>query len=405
MKKTDQIQWHTEKRNLSDLVPADYNPRKITEEQQKQLKKSLEEFGYVETIDINLDNTVIGGHQRLKVLADLGYNEIEVRVPNRKLTKKEEKLLNLRLNKNLADWDYDSLRSDEYDIEMLEAVGFDTDELQMIYPQAPQEIVEDDVPELEEIEPKAQVGDLYQLGNHKLLCGDCTVKENVELLIGDQKVDLMVTDPPYGVNYDPEWRDDADLGVGERSRGKVMNDDVIDWSSVYELFDPSVIYVWHAVKFTHIVAQGLINNNYELISQIVWAKQHFVLSRGDYHWQHEPCWYAVKKGHKHNWQGARDLSTLWQIDNNNSFGSRTSEKEETVGHGTQKPIRCMLFPIVNNSKKGDVICDPFLGSGTTLIACEQTDRICVGCELDPNYCDIIIARWEKFTGKKAVKIN
>jgi DNA modification methylase len=209
----------------------------------------------------------------------------------------------------------------------------------------------------------------------------------------------MVTDPPYGVEYDPSWRDGADLGVGERSRGKVQNDDIVDWTDAYTLFEGDVVYVWHAGKFTHIVAKNLEDCGFDIVSQIIWAKQHFALSRGDYHWQHEPCWYGARKGKKHHWRGARDQSTVWEIKNNNSFGN--SNKEETWGHGTQKPVECMQKPIENNSLANDYVYDPFGGSGTTLIACEKTGRRCLMMELDEKYCDIIIRRWQKFTGKQA----
>jgi site-specific DNA-methyltransferase (adenine-specific) len=394
------ITWHTETRNLSDLIPADYNPRKISEQQAKKLKKSLDTFGYVETVDINLDNTVIGGHQRLNALVDLGYDEIDVRVPDRQLTKKEEQTLNVSLNKITGEFDNEKLVMIEPNV--LEDAGFEPDELNEIFPVEETAIVEDELPELEEIEPKAKLGDLYQLGRHRLLCGDCTVKENVELLM-DEPAILMVTDPPYGVNYDPEWRDGLDTQRKGTAIGKVRNDDIIDWSSIYDLYNIPIIYMWHGAKHTSIIAEGLIEHKYNLISNIIWVKQHFVFSRGDYHWQHEPCWYAVATGMNHNWQGARDQSTVWQIANNNSWGN--SDKEETFGHGTQKPVECMLRPILNNTKKGNVVCDPFLGSGTTIIAAEQSDRICYGMEIDPMYCDIIIARWEKFTGEKASKLN
>jgi len=252
-------------------------------------------------------------------------------------------------------------------------------------------------------EPITHLGDLWTLGNHRLLCGDATQVDNVNRLINDTKPILMVTDPPYGVNYDPEWREEWDGGFGKRNNGKVLNDDKMNWTEAYSLFQGDICYVWHASNYTHFVASHLQTSSFEIINQIIWAKQHFVLSRGDYHWQHEPCWYAVRKGKKHNWQGARDQSTVWSIKNNNSIGN--NDKEETWGHGTQKPLECMERPILNNSSAQDFIYDPFGGSGTTLIACEKNNRLCLMMELNPTYCDVIVKRWENFTGQKAQLIK
>lgn len=214
---------------------------------------------------------------------------------------------------------------------------------------------------------------------------------------------LMVTDPPYGVKYDPSWREGCDLGVGKRSKGKVLNDDKADWTETWRLFGGNIAYVWHGGLHTSTVENSLVTAGFQMRAQIIWAKQHFVLSRGDYHWMHEPCWYAVRKGAKGKWTGDRKQSTVWQIKNNNSFGN--SEKEETVGHGTQKPVECMRLPIQNNSEKGEIVYDPFLGSGTTLIAAEKMERICYGMELSPEYVDIIVKRWEDFTGQKSEKLK
>jgi DNA modification methylase len=207
----------------------------------------------------------------------------------------------------------------------------------------------------------------------------------------------MVTDPPYGVEYNPEWRNDR-LGEGGRATGKVKNDDLVDWTDAYNLFPGNVVYIWHASLFTHIVGQNVIDCDFDIISQIIWVKNNFALSRGDYHWQHEPCIYAVKKGAKHNWQGARDQSTTWEI----SSQKKAETENEKLGHGTQKPVECMARPIKNNSKPNEYIYDPFCGSGTTLIACEKLGRICLTQEFDPKYVDMTIKRWQKFTGLKAV---
>lgn len=256
------------------------------------------------------------------------------------------------------------------------------------------------------IEERASPGDLWTLGNHLLLVGDATDKDQVDYLLRAARADgsappvLMVTDPPYGVEYNPEWREGADLGVGNRAKGKVANDDRVDWSDAYRLFPGQVAYVWHAGRFTAEVATSLQAVDFEIVSQIIWAKQHFALSRGDYHWQHEPRWYAVRRGAKHNWQVARDQSTVWAIQNNNAFGGQGEEK---FGHGTQKPIECMARPIANSTAKGEAVYDPFCGSGTTLIACEKLGRRGIALEIEPRYADQIIHRWEKVSGGRAKK--
>jgi DNA modification methylase len=183
----------------------------------------------------------------------------------------------------------------------------------------------------------------------------------------------------------------------------VLNDDRYDWSEAYSLFSGDIAYVWHSSIYTHKFAESIEKCGFDLVNLIIWNKQHFVLSRGDYHGKHEPLWYAVRKGQKirHNWQGKRDQTTVWDIDNNN-YGAKT--KEEQTGHGTQKPIECMLRPILNNSEEGESIYDPFGGSGTTLIACEKSKRNCYMMELSPAYVDVIVKRWEKETGKEALLV-
>jgi DNA modification methylase len=205
----------------------------------------------------------------------------------------------------------------------------------------------------------------------------------------------MVTDPPYGVDYDPEWRNKAGVSATKRT-GRVANDDRADWRQAWALFPGDVAYVWHAAVHATTVAESLVACGFELRAQIVWSKNRFALSRGDYHWQHEPAWYAVRTGARSHWQGARDQSTLWSI------GASPMEDAATP-HGTQKPVEAMRRPIVNNSARGDAIYEPFCGSGTTLIAAETMGRVCLAMELEPAYCDIIVGRWQTFTGRSATR--
>ena len=196
----------------------------------------------------------------------------------------------------------------------------------------------------------------------------------------------MVTDPPYGVEYDPTWRDDALATPGQvKARGKVLNDDRFDWSATWGLYDADVAYVWQADRFFAAMATQLQNSDYQCRAIIVWRKQHFQLGRGEYHWQHEPCWYAVKAGRKSGWCGDRTQSTIWDIAGMNPAGRTRDAADERAGHGTQKPIECMARPIRNHFDPGIIVCDPFHGSGTTLIAAEREQRICYAMELGPHY--------------------
>ena len=200
----------------------------------------------------------------------------------------------------------------------------------------------------------------------------------------------MATDPPYGVNYDPAWRHRA--GVNRSGRvGKVHNDERADWEAAWALFPGNIAYVWHGALHAATVAESLVRQGFAIRAQIIWAKERLVIGRGDYHWQHEPCWYAVRStGH---WTGDRKQTTLWTIGN----GGQDTE----TAHGTQKPVECMRRPIRNNSSPGEAVYDPFLGSGTTLIAAQTTGRICLGLEIDPAYVDVAVRRWQAFTGEQA----
>jgi DNA modification methylase len=226
---------------------------------------------------------------------------------------------------------------------------------------------------------------------HRIACGDATDAAAVAALLGDLKPELMVTDPPYGVNYDPAWRHRAGVNRSKRIN-KVHNDDQPDWGAAWASYTGNIAYVWHGALHATTVSESLVRRGFAIRSQIVWAKQRLVMSRGDYHWQHEPCWYAVRQGPA-NWKGDRRQSTLWQI---------AAREGRGLEHGTQKPVECMKRPIENNSRPGDVVYDPFVGSFTTGIACEMTGRVVLGMEIDPAYVDCGVLRWMAFTGKTAI---
>lgn len=400
----DQLKWQAVNIRLSQLKEYSDNPRKITTELLEKLASHISEDGYHQRIIVDSDYTIIGGHQRKKALYMAGYDEdteIEVLMPNRKLSAQEVDRLNIRDNLSFGEYDFDIL-TERFDMEDLVSFGMDKDLLTPIFDTMTLDgIGEEEAIDLPE-EPTSKLGDVYILGNHRLMCGDSTNADHVTKLLDGSNPILMVTDPPYGVNYEPEWREK--VGKGARNTGKVLNDDRYDWSEAYSLFSGDIAYVWHSSSYTHKFAETIEKCGFDLVNLIIWNKQHFVLSRGDYHGKHEPLWYAVRKGQKirHNWQGKRDQTTVWDIDNNN-YGAKT--KEEQTGHGTQKPLECMLRPILNNSKEGESVYDPFGGSGTTLIACEKSKRNCYMMELSPAYVDVIIKRWENSTNQKAVLVN
>jgi len=390
------IQWSIESRKLSDLKDNPRNPRQLSKHDAEHLQTSLEKFGIADKMIVNTDGTIIGGHQRKKILKKMAHKTVDVWVPNRTLTDKESDELNIRLNRNTGEWDFDIL-ANEWDLEELLDYGFTEAEFGML---DVEEIINEDE-DSELMEPGkdedaiTKLGDIYELNEHRIICGDSTIPDVVFSVLNGNEPILMVTDPPYGVEYDPNWRGKA--GKGQKAAGKVQNDDKANWAITYSLFPGSVAYVWHAGKFAQDVAKDIIDCEFEVISQIIWVKQNFALSRGDYHWQHEPCWYAVRKGHPHNWQGSRKESTTWEISNQNAFGGKSEEGEdERTAHSTQKPIECMARPIRNNSAEGEGVYDPFLGSGTTLIASQQLNRICYGIELSSAYCDIIVNRWKNY---------
>jgi len=247
------------------------------------------------------------------------------------------------------------------------------------------------------VNPVTKPGNVWLLGKHRLMCGDSTSADCVNKLLGGGMPHLMVTDPPYGIEYDADWRNNAlradGIAIGGRAVGKVLNDDKADWRDAWALFPGEVAYIWHTSSRTHEVVASLHSCNFELRSLIIWAKNKLVIGRGHYHQKHEPCWYAVKKGGTGHWNGDRKQTTVWDIPK--------PLKSET-GHSTQKPVECMRKPIENNSQPGDGIYEPFSGSGTTLIAAEQTKRICYAMELSPNYVDMAVLRWQDYTGKQAI---
>lgn len=241
-------------------------------------------------------------------------------------------------------------------------------------------------------------GDLFVLGEHRLLCGDATSRADVARLLDGQHPVLMATDPPYGVNYDPVWRHKAHPEQ-RTSVGKVANDDRAGWVDAWQLFPGAIAYVWHAALKAGIVANDLHTAGFMIRSQIIWRKAHFVLSRGDYHWAHEPAWYAVRGTGQ--WLGDRSQTTVWDVPNLNPFGGSATDVDAVTGHSTQKPVRLFEIPLDNHTVAGDIVYDPFCGSGTALIAAEKRGRRCYALEIEPTHVQAAVTRWEAFSGRRA----
>lgn len=247
-------------------------------------------------------------------------------------------------------------------------------------------------------------GDLFRLGAHHLLCGDATNPKDVRRLLGDTMPPVMATDPPWGVNYDGGWRVDVD-GGGKHALDRVTNDDRVDWTDAFRLFTGDVAYVWHAGIHAGEVGATMRATGLVVRAQIVWAKQHFAMSRGDYHHKHEPCWYAVREGRSSRWQGDRTQTTVWAVANLNPFGGNATGENASTSHSTQKPVALFEPPVLNHTEPGEALYDPFAGSGTALIAAEKLGRVCYAMEITPLCVQSIIDRWEAFTGQQAVKVE
>ena len=387
---------------IENIKPYARNARKIPPRAVDKVAESIEKFGWRQAVVVDSDGVIICGHTRWLAARKLGRAQVPVHQADN-LSPAEVKAYRLMDNRSHEEtgWDFDLLGEELLEIRGLDMdlnlTGFDAYELDTLLVGTEDDERANLAPELPE-NPVTVPGDLWLCGSHRVLCADATQADAVARLLGATKPLLMVTDPPYGVGYQPQWRERAGLGR-QRQVGSVRNDDQADWSAAYQLFAGDVVYVWHAGVHAVEVARGLVAAQFEIRSQIVWVKQHFALSRGHYHWQHEPCWYGVRNGGKAYWQGDRTQSTVWQVANLNSFGG--NRLETATGHGTQKPVELMRRPILNHTRHGDSVYDPFLGSGTTLIAAEQTERICCGMDIDARYVDVAVQRWEKFSGGQA----
>lgn len=379
---------------ISVLKPAEYNPRKKLkpgDREYKKIRDSIEEFGFADPLVVNADMTIIGGHQRLNVAIDLGYTEVPCAVVD--VDKTREKALNIALNKITGEWDEQlladlltDLKDADYD---LDYTGFDAPEVDALFSNIyDKKVKEDDFDVDKELKQPcfSQPGDLWLLGRHRVICGDSTGEEVYTRLMDGEKANLVLTDPPYNVDV-------------EETAGKIMNDNMEDSEfhkfllSAYRcmhsnLADDGSIYVWHADTEGINFRTAFKEAGFYLSGCCIWVKNALVLGRSPYQWRHEPCLFGWKQKGKHQWYGDRKQTTVWEYD----------KPRSSKDHPTMKPVNLMSYPIKNSTMTNGIVLDPFLGSGSTLIACCETDRVCRGIELDPKFVDCIVKRYIEWAG-------
>lgn len=382
---------------VQDLKPAAYNPRKKLkpgDSEYEKIKKSIEEFGFADALVVNKDMTIIGGHQRLTVAMELGYTEVPCTVVD--IDKTREKALNIALNKITGAWDEALLAELLKDIEASGLspmmTGFEPPEMEQLFNKvASREVSEDEFDVESELKKPtiSKLGDLWHLGRHRVICGDSTGEETYKVLMEGVKANVVVTDPPYNVDV-------------EETAGKIMNDNMADqdfykfllaaYTRMHEnLADDGSIYVFHADTEGLNFRKAFKDAGFYLSGCCIWKKNALVLGRSPYQWQHEPCLFGWKANGKHEWYSDRKQTTIWEYD----------RPKASKDHPTMKPVQLMAYPIRNSSMTNGIVLDPFLGSGSTLVACEETDRVCRGVELDPKFVDVIMKRYIELKEGKA----
>jgi site-specific DNA-methyltransferase (adenine-specific) len=379
-------------KTLDELIPYENNPRD-NDDAVDYVAESIKEFGFKVPIIIDKNNVIVAGHTRYKACKKLGINEVPCLVAD-DLTEEQIKAFRLADNKvaEIATWDFEKLDLELSTLELdMELFGFE-----IIEDEEPVEATEDDYEVEVPAEPKAKYGDVYQLGNHRLMCGDSTSIDDVEKLMNGAKVDLLITDPPYNVNYEGATKDKLTI-MNDKMDNDNFRQFLLDAFKCADnvMKDGAAFYIWHADSEGYNFRGACFDVGWTVRQCLIWNKNSLVLGRQDYHWKHEPCLYGWKDGASHNWYGDRKQTTVLDFD-------RPSRNAE---HPTMKPIPLFDYQIQNNTKKGDIVLDLFGGSGTTLMASEQNERSAYLMELDPKYVDVIINRWEQFTGEKAVLVS
>ena len=394
------MKWHTETRKISELKNWENNPRTISEESYKTLKKSIGDLGNFEPLVINIDGTVLAGNQRLRVHKEQGDTEVEVSVPERELTEEEIKKIGIISNRHSGEWDMDKLANEFEDV--LEELGFDD-----LMPEIELDVKEDDYEEPEDLPIRVKLGEVWQLGKHRLMCGDSTKIEDVEKLMDGQKADMVFTDPPYGVNYASKNEFLNNQDEGNRIQVDIENDTMtLDETSdfIYKCFVNLRLSLAEKSSYYITAPQGgdllmmmmmmMQKADIPLRHMLIWVKNNHVLGRTDYNYKHEPILFGWINTHNFYGKGDWQFST-WEID----------KPLKNDLHPTMKPIALMVNAILNSTLKENIVLDLFGGSGSTLIACEQTNRVCYMMELDEHYATVILDRWEKLTGEQGVKLE
>ena len=380
---------------IGQLKPAAYNPRKQLkpgDKEYEKIKNSIKEFGYVEPIIVNYDMTVIGGHQRLNVLKDLGYEEVQCVVVHIE-DEHKVKALNIALNKITGAWNEQLLADLIVDLQSVDfnvdLTGFEAPEVEQLFSKVHNKKVKEDDFDVDgelELPTFSQDGDIWLLGDHRVICGDATLPETYARLMDGKKANLVLTDPPYNVNV-------------EETAGKIKNDNMPDDKFYQFLLDAFInmekvmandasIYVFHADTEGLNFRKAFADAGFYLSGCCIWMKPSLVLGRSPYQWQHEPCLYGWKKKGKHQWYADRKQTTIWSFE----------KTKKNTDHPTMKPIPLLAYPIKNSTMSNTLVLDPFGGSGSTLIACEQTDRSCFTIELDEKFCDVIVKRYIEQVG-------
>lgn len=383
--------------DINSIKPYENNPRKLSDKAIETVAMSLKEYGFRQPIVVDKNRIIVVGHTRFRASKKLGFKEVPITIADN-LTTEQINAYRIADNRTSeeSEWDSELLKIELKELDLkdfnLELTGFNEDQLNILLFDEKQGLTdEDEVPEVPE-EPISKLGDIWKLGKHKLICGDSTKLENYEKLFGDNKADLYLTDPPYNVAYVGKTKDKLTI-----QNDKQTDDEFIQFLNQAFIAADSVLkmggsfYIWHSDSEGLNFRLACIEAKWRLRQTLIWSKNSMVMGRQDYHWQHEPCLYGWKEGSSHSWHSDRKQTTIIKYD----------RPTKSKLHPTMKPVGLMEYLINNSSKQEDIILDSFLGSGSTLIACEKLQRICYGLELDPKYCDVIVKRWEDFTGLKA----